>query len=406
MTPDDKMWQTSDDERARVLAVDDSDDDLELLTDALRAGPLGVRVELHTATGGESALEKLDENGPFAVIISDMAMPGMDGVRLLQRVTDLAPDTVRVMLTGQQDQATAAEAVNEGRVFRFITKPASPEQLATTLAAAFEQHRLIVAEKELLGGTVRGAISVVSEILSMVNPLAFGRTSRVRRLVREIGTQLNAERVWELELAAMLSQIGLVAVPEPTVRKVVTGAALSPTELPIYQAYAAIGADLVAQIPRLGPTAEMIRYQGASFQESGPASDGLRGEALPLGSRVLKVAGDYDQLVGGGLTSGAALSELRKRTGRYDPQVVEALAAVLADRGVGTQASVPLAELIPGMVLAEDLLSPSGQTLIAKGQEVTPPLLSRAKNLLRHRLNEHRVTVRRTDGVREWDTAA
>jgi response regulator RpfG family c-di-GMP phosphodiesterase len=422
MTADSELLPASGAVRLRVLAVDDSDDDLELLTDALHAtglladsagqgrlasaGPPDGQVELHTATGGEAALESLRENGPFAVVISDMAMPGMDGVQLLQRVATLSPDTVRVMLTGQQDQATAAEAVNEGRVFRFITKPATASRLATTLQAAFEQHHLIVAEKELLGGTVRGAISVVSEILSMVSPLAFSRTSRVRRLVREIGTQLNADRVWELELAAMLSQVGLVAVPDATVRKVITGAPLTRTEISIYQAHSAIGADLVAQIPRLEAVAEMIRHQDASFDGAGRANGGPHGEALPLGSRILKVAADYDQLINGGLDSTTALAELRRRAGRYDPLVLEAVFARRRPRGVGpSHTRVPLSELALGMVLAEDLLSVTGTTLIAKGQEVTPPLLSRAMNFLRGQLTEPSVTVLGGSDVGQRDTA-
>ena len=90
-----------------------------------------------------------------------MWMPGMDGIKLLARVKNLYPDTVRIMLTGNADQETAIEAVNCGQIFRFLTKPIPPEALTNSLDLAIREYRLITAEKELLSQTLKGSVNVL-----------------------------------------------------------------------------------------------------------------------------------------------------------------------------------------------------------------------------------------------------
>jgi DNA-binding NtrC family response regulator len=112
---------------------------------------------IFTATSGLTALQLLsEEQVSIAVLVSDLQMPGMNGIELLAEAARIAPDTVRVMLTGESDQRAAIAAVNEGAVFRFLTKPCDSETLRATIRAGIEQHRLVTAEKELLGKTVGG----------------------------------------------------------------------------------------------------------------------------------------------------------------------------------------------------------------------------------------------------------
>jgi len=231
---------------ARILCVDDD-------PSVLAAFQRGLRKQFHieTAQSGEQALAAIRKNGPYAVIVSDMRMPGMDGVQLLAKVKAIARDTVRIMLTGNADQATAIEAVNEGNIFRFLTKPCDAEKLAKALTAGIEQYRLVTAEKELLEKTLRGSIKVLTDVLSLVNPAAFGRASRVQRLVRRLAAELKVELSWELDVAAMLSQIGCVTLPPETIDRLYRGQKLSPEEREMCEAHPAIGHDLVANIPRL-----------------------------------------------------------------------------------------------------------------------------------------------------------
>src|SRR6266851_2891936 len=144
----------------KILCVDDEPNVLSAFERQLRK-----EFAVTTARDGAEALDLAARQGPFAVILSDMRMPGMTGVELLTRMRQAAPDTVRIMLTGNADQQTAVEAINEGHIFRFLTKPCAPELLARAVAAGVEQHRLIHAEKEVLEQTLRGTITVLTEVL-------------------------------------------------------------------------------------------------------------------------------------------------------------------------------------------------------------------------------------------------
>jgi DNA-binding NtrC family response regulator len=89
----------------------------------------------------------LKDEGPFAVVISDLRMPGLDGIRFLSMVRQVSPDTVRVMLTGQCDQESQREVVNEGKIFEFLTKPCSPDKLARTLESALAYYQSLTANR-------------------------------------------------------------------------------------------------------------------------------------------------------------------------------------------------------------------------------------------------------------------
>ena len=158
--------------RERILLVDDDSNVL----DGYRRS-LSREFLLETAIGSDEALPLIERNGPYAVIVSDMRMPGMNGIQLLSAVRNASPDTIRVILTGNADLQTAIDAINEGSIFRFLIKPCDREVMARTLTAALMQYRLVTAEKELLEQTLSGSIQVLTEVLSLVNPAAFGRAA-------------------------------------------------------------------------------------------------------------------------------------------------------------------------------------------------------------------------------------
>ena len=125
----------------RVLFVDDEPKVLDGFRRQLRK-----HTEILTATSGLEGLDMLEWQGPFAVVVSDMRMPGMSGTEFLAAVRERSPDSVRIVLSGQADLESAIAAVNEGQIFRFLTKPCSADALRGAVDAGLAQHRLIIAD--------------------------------------------------------------------------------------------------------------------------------------------------------------------------------------------------------------------------------------------------------------------
>ena len=353
-----------------VLLVDDDPNILQGFKRHLRK-----HFRVDTALGAKEALEVVAQHGPFAVIVSDMQMPEMNGIQLLHRVREMAPDTVRMMLTGNADQKTAMDAVNDGRIFRFLTKPCSPEHLRLALEAGVEQYRLVTAERELLCKTLSGSVSILTEVLSLVNPAAFGQATSVRRIVREMCKGLQLDNAWEIEVAAMLSHIGCITLPKETLAKLSNGEEISQEERAAYQRHPQVGFELISKIPRLGGVAEIIAYQHKHFDGSGLPSDEKKEEQIPLGARILKLVIDVVQLMASQESIDDLWITIDQRTGWYDPALVRVLAKTLDVDYISME--VGISGLEEGMVLAEHVLTESGELLLAKGQEVTPSLRER-----------------------------
>ena len=359
----------------RILCVDDDRNILDAYQRALRKQFL-----LDTALGGEEALAAIAQHGPYAVVVADMRMPGMNGVQLLARIKEIMPDTVRMMLTGNADQQTALDAVNEGQIFRFMNKPCPPEKFARALEAGLRQYGLITAERELLTHTVRGSIKVLCDVLSIVCPEAFGRASRICRLVRQLCLEVGIERAWQIDIAAMLSQMGCITVPEKILAKVHQGRELSPAERDVYQGHPRTGRELIANIPRLEEVAEIIGYQEKLYDGRGVPADYVMGKKIPLGSRILKLVMDWDILVSTGVSPQMALAEINDRKGWYDPALVGALRKVLNITEAHVIRRCRISDLVDGAVLADDVVSTHGTLLCSKGQEVTAAIRLRLRN--------------------------
>ncbi len=129
----------------KILCVDD---DVNLLAGIQRN--LRKQFRLDTAPGGAEGLELLTRQGPYAVVVADMRMPNMNGVEFLCACRAKFPDTVRIMLTGDADQETAVQAVNQGQVFQFLNKPCPPDALAGALENGLRQYRLVMTQREMV----------------------------------------------------------------------------------------------------------------------------------------------------------------------------------------------------------------------------------------------------------------
>jgi response regulator RpfG family c-di-GMP phosphodiesterase len=361
---------------ARVLLVDDEPRVLDALRRLLRG-----KFDVHTAGGADEALARIEKEGPFAVVVSDMRMPGTSGVELLDRVRALAPDVVRVMLTGNADQQTAAQAVNRGRVFRFLTKPCDPDLLVETLTAGVGQHSLQTAERELLERTLHGSIKALADVLAIARPDAFGRVDRLRTSVHAMARAHGVAATWTLDTAISLSQVGCVSVSPDILDRIARGEVLSEQDEAVFAAHPAVGADLIASIPRLDEVADIVRHQFCRYDEG--TGDGRKGAAIPLGARLLHAATAYDRLRSANWSHRDAKAELSKRRGLLDPELLAVLPEEAAARATSTVARVEVERIAVGMTIEEDVRADHGPLLLCRGQDVTPVLLERLRTLQR-----------------------
>ena len=192
----------------------------------------------------------------------------------------MAPDVVRVMLTGYLHQSTAVEAINQGCIFRFLNKPCPTEKLVQTLEEAVAHHNLIIAERDLLENTLGGSLKVLSEILAMSEPEIFGQAEALRDAIRHLAASLDITKTWDLEAAALLSQIGSVTLPPEIILKSRLGHELSAGEQEVFNHIPAVGSSLLGPIPapgRRGPhhplPEQELRRQRISGGRSGGRSD-------------------------------------------------------------------------------------------------------------------------------------
>jgi response regulator RpfG family c-di-GMP phosphodiesterase len=355
----------------RVLLVDDERAVLDALCRQHRK-----HFTLATACGAEAGLRAIAQEGPFAAVVSDFKMPGMDGIQFLTKVKEIAPDAIRIMLTGQADLRVSVEAVNRGNIFRFLTKPCNPEDFRSCIDAALEQYGLVNAERLLLENTVRGSIEVLAEVLGLANPTAFGRATKIRTYVRHVVTTLNLPDAWQYETAALLSQIGWVAIPDDLIDRLAAGQQLTPEQTAIMDRHPEIACDLLKKIPRLQTVAEIIYHQRPMAAPRSKRVD----QVVDLGGQILGAALEFEELLALGATPAQAVDSLRRRERRYDSRVVEALATCRFDHQRGSVRLVSLSGLHAGMILAEDVRNRDEILVVRRGHVISQGSLQRLRN--------------------------
>lgn len=361
----------------RVICVDDEPKILSAIGRSLRGA-----LDLTMASSGAEALGLLRASpGSFQVVVSDMKMPQMDGITFLSQVRREYPDTVRILMTAFADLDAVVRAVNDGHIFRFLAKPCSTTALLETIRAGVRQNDLLSAEKVLLEQTLRGSIDALSGVLALASPTLFGRACRVKKLVDLICDEAAITDRWQIHVAAQLSQIGRITLPDPTASKLARGELLTAQEAGMVERVPEVTRGVVGQIPRLEGILEILDYTDKNFDGTGRPTDKISGEDIPLEARVLKLAGRVEELQGRGYSAARVRDTLRFETGVYDPQLLKAYAAIaeLAADQSGPR-GVAMHELRIGMVMAESVRSLSGVLLVAAGQEVGDGLLKRIQN--------------------------
>lgn len=360
----------------RVLFVDDEPSVLDGIRRTLRK-----RVDIETAAGGADGLRIMQEAGPFALVVSDMRMPGMSGPQFLAKVREQAPETVRMILSGQADFQATIAAVNEGHIYRFLSKPCPGDQLFAAITDGLDQYRLITAEKVLLEQTLSGSVKMLIEILGLVSPAASSRASRLQRYVIALSEALQLPEQWQWGLAAYVSQIGCVALPKDLLLKVEAAQALSEEERSLYESHPEVAGKLLAAIPRLEEVAAIVTTQFGGISFAGRPDDVRQWDTRSSGQLLLRTSLEFDRLTSRGTSRDAAIQSLSKSDLALPAAVVHALHSLRTAHREFIVRQVRLKDLAVGMLLDEDLVSPKGIRLVPAGHEVTRTLLIRLASI-------------------------
>jgi CheY-like chemotaxis protein len=353
-----------------VLCVDDEPRILEGLQLTL-----GRRFDVITAASAIAGLSILEHTPEVAVVISDMRMPGMNGAAFLAQVMERWPDSIRLLLTGEPGRDAAVAAINEGQIFRFLTKPCPPERLIAAVDAALRQHQLVTAEKTLLRKTVLGSIQALTDVLAIVNPIAFGRCGRVKRLAIALAASAGVAPNWELEAAALMSQVGFVSLPVELVEKAANGEPLDEYETLLVGEVPTVTQSLLARIPRLENVAAILAH--ANFAATGgeaPSAD------IEANAAVLMNVLAFDALITRGASPETAIATLRGRGGLKNAALLARLAALQGATLAGPQkCEVRLRDVCPGMIMRDDLRTEEGTLLASSGYEISQSFIDKMK---------------------------
>jgi response regulator RpfG family c-di-GMP phosphodiesterase len=348
--------------------------------------------EVHLANSGAEALQKLRQLKNVAVVISDYHMPGMDGATFLHEVMQYAPQATRILLTGTGGVDSAKDAVNRGQIFRFLSKPCPLPQLRDALAAGVSQYRLLNAERLVLQETLIECIAALMEVLAVTNPVAFGRAQRIKDIVQDVADRLECTGFWQLQAAALLSQLGYFAVNPELAEKMYYGRALNADEQVRAASVPGNARRLLEHVPRLEPVIQILAAVEWTDAELARAGDRMVG----LSARILGAALEFDILTNQDLSKAQVLASLRAHKTRFGASVVDALVAKFAEATEESEKvlEIPLRDATPGMRLRQEIRTQLGALLVPIGIEISARLIDRISQVAPALLDQRvKVTV-------------
>lgn len=354
----------------KVLFVDD---DQSLLRSFERN--LSFDYNMATATSGKEAIALARSQGPFSVVVVDMRMPEMDGIRTIKELREIEPSAVYIMLTGNQDVATAAHAVNDGEVFRFLNKPCEMAEIKKAINAGQKQHDLIVSEKVLLQETLVGSINVLTDLIEMQN-IRFLDTGLMSEILQEVAKPMNLEIGWEESVAARVCLVGMILLPHEEQLKLYELDAREDEHQEIVAQVFKKSAKMIERIPRLGRVAKLLAVI--------PTGDGWisASQHANLRSATLIRAVFYWNLLSfRGLKRHRVLQEIKLIMPNMTDGLYNALDALGDQHNEQLAITVPLDELKPGMVICQEINNDKNQLVLSKGRRLTEAMIENLKRI-------------------------
>jgi response regulator RpfG family c-di-GMP phosphodiesterase len=418
----------------KILCVDDEPNILSSLRRLLR----GQGYQIFLAEGGQAGLDLMQRES-IDLVISDMRMPEMSGAQFLEHVRTQWPDTIRLLLTGYADIQSILDAINRGEIYRYITKPWNDNDLTLIVKHALERKQLELEKKRLedlthkqneelrelnsnlenkvlarthelksaLESLVKAndklktsfltSIKIFSSFIETRDGNLAGHSRKVADLARRIATKmgLTAKEVQEIFVAGLLHNIGKIAFSDDLLTMPVN--IMNTEHLAQYRKYPVRGEQLLIPLEDLRESAKIIRSQQERFDGEG-YPDHLSGFNIPLGARILALAGDYFNLQIGTLMQRKlrpeeALNAIMLNSGkRYDPMVAKAFDELI--NGVSTstvtgdaakpaaiaERIISTADLRPGMIIARDLITKDGFLLLSADHQIDERMIRQIRD--------------------------
>ncbi|MBS1706093.1 MAG: response regulator [Armatimonadetes bacterium] len=352
-----------------VLGVDDELSVLDGIKLTLRNSGTVI-----TSTNPIEALEQLGMGLAPSAIISDMRMPQMSGSEFLRRCREVCPDATRILLTGQADLSSAIEAINDGRIFRFLSKPVPPDVLRNAVSDAIEQHDLITSQRVLLEQTLQGSVQAFVEALAVASPISFGKALAVRRLAVEIGKKMNIKPLWRLELASLLYFVSHLPLREQVVQKIFAAQTLTQHEQESLVEGREMLDRMLSKIPRLEDVRTIVKGASLGFHQGLSKIDPKLAEQANVLRAALEYVSHHARLG----SPPAALELMHYENSDGSEELMSALESAVEDQERAYDLrSVHVRDLALGMILSEAIILLDGTLLVTAGSEITQPLLLR-----------------------------
>lgn len=320
----------ADSDKYKILIVDDEPDNLQLLYRTLRRD--------YDVTKAQNPLVALDilKNENFHCILSDHKMPDMDGVEFLKHAAEINEDTIRLLVTAYSDVEILMNAINYAKIYRYIKKPYSPDELLHTVQLSLEYYQLKEDNKKLIYNMkdlFSGTINAIMDALDSKDSYTLGRSRRVAFYTSKIISHMNLSKSDKaiIELAALLHDIGMIGVKEDILHK---SDSLTNDEIDEIRRHVFYSVKILEDIKQLDKVTDIIKYHHEFYNGKGYPYE-IKGEEIPLGARIIAIADAYDALVSfrpyrDGLTSKEAIDRIEEKRGeQFDPEILDIFKAII-----------------------------------------------------------------------------
>lgn len=382
-----------------VLIVDDDAMIRKVTRDMLSSVTESVRA----VACGSDAVRVAPQLDPDLILL-DVNMPDMDGFEVCEklRADPRTREVPIIMVTALNDRSSRIRGLEAG-ADDFISKPYDRLELRARVKTILRvnRYRRLVDERDNRQRAWQGAIKVLSELLAIRDPETFGVAQRIGRRAVALARRMDIRDTYTIRLSAMLCQLGRLTVPDSVLAKAASNLPLTRSEQVMIRSIPEGSARILSNIPELKRIGIIVYWQDKNFDGTGFPLTDLDGRTIPVASRVIRVARDFEKLVETGLSSDEARLRLHSQDRWYDPAVIAVLDAQLVEEAaeVSVRArTVGLSDLRIGMEILEDISTTDDLLIVVgAGTEITGSMLERLHNFARIKGIREPLVVKRED---------